>query len=261
MRTASPRARWGLVLGAVLITGSLGFGPLAAAQDAPTGPAPVNPVEPTGRAVCNLAFTLAGAVGLANFVVPPGAPLGPNEIITALRPILSTCVGIFPPAPPRRCFTSDLYPNTGLPLTLPDPVGIVTEQLEAVAAVLDPLGLALKGPLHDVFSSALQCKDPVEVSADDDGAPPADDEQPVPATDAHPDGDGSGPIDGDAPSPGPALQVAAPTPTVTGVLEPVTSLVSNLPEPLRGPAVAASVAFVVAGAVAARRLLSPRRPS
>lgn len=162
MRWATRRTPWtaavGAVVAAVLLLVPVGGGPVAEAQDRPPSPS-TNPIEPTGRAVCNLAFTLAGAIGLANFVVPPDAPLGPNEVISALRPVLNGCVGIFPPAPPRQCFTSELYPSTGLPISLPDPVAIVTEQLEAVAAALDPLGLALAGPLGDVFRDALRCTD------------------------------------------------------------------------------------------------------
>ena len=248
MRQATPRAWRSLAVGAVVLAASVGPAPRSTALE--------NPLEPTGRAICNVAFTLAGAVGLTSFVVPPGAPLGPNDVIVALRPILDTCVQIFPPSPARKCATADLYPNTGLPLTLPDVGGILSEQVDALAEALGPLGLALTGPLRDVFVEGLQCKDAAEPNGSDGGPPD------------EPDDGGTSPSAG-APSAGiPGAAVApAPSPEVDEVAAPAdgpdvaaeTSFLSDVPGPLSGSAVAATVAFAAAGAFALRRLLSRRR--
>lgn len=262
MRRTTGQVGWALVVALVAL---LALGPArgAVAQEdaAPAAPAvtlPPNPLEPAGRAVCNLAFSLTSAVGLTSFVVPGDAPLGPNDVIVALRPILETCVGVFPPAPARQCFTSDLYPSTGLPLTLPDPVGILTEQVEALARFVEPLGVALAGPLHDLFVSALLCQDLATAPPDGGPAlPPA--EAPVAPPSTPP-----APV---LPSPSVARDAGAPADPVVVVplpkrppaSAPPTSLVSALPAPLRGPAVAAAVLFAVAGAAALRRLLSPKR--
>lgn len=253
MRQATPRAWRALVLGAVVLA--------AAVLPAPASEAQENPLEPTGRAICNIAFTLASAVGLTSFVVPPEAPLGPNEVIVALRPILDTCVQVFPPAPPRRCATADLVPNTGLPLTVPDAGGIVSEQVDALAAALGPLGAALTGPLRDVFLEGLQCRDATEPNGSDGGELP-DEEVPggAPEVAAGPD-EPAGPTSPLAPEPVLPVpagdEVAAPV-DLTPV--PPAAFRSNVPAPLGGAEVAATVAFVVAGAAAARRLLTRRRP-
>lgn len=270
----TPRAWAWLLVGLVLVAvAGLGPGAVAQEDDEPVVPVPElpieNPLEPTGRAVCNVAFTLASAVGLTSFVVPQGAPLGPNDVIVALRPILATCVAVFPPAPQRRCFTTELYPNTGLPITLPDPVGILTEQLEALAAFVEPLGLALRGPLRDLFVSALTCQDLAEAPGGDGGDPPPVDDGAGTSTSSTVGPSTAGSGGGGTSGPGPTLpsgdlgdgsdDVAAPPAGVGSPADGPTSPISSLPAPLQGGAVAATVAFVVAGALALRRLLSPRR--
>jgi hypothetical protein len=251
MRQATPRAWRYLAISAAVLSASLGLGPRAVAQELP------NPAEPTGRAVCNLAFTLTGALGLTNFVVPPGAPLGVNDVIVALRPLLDACVGVFPPTPPRQCFTTDLYPNTGLPITLPDPAGVVTEQVEAVADAVSPLGVTLSGPLHDLFEAQLRCRDVAGAARADDPAAAGSDAGMAVADDP-PSADRSAPLAGGRGLSEPGAEVrtrpsGAPTPQPT-------SLATALPAPLRGTAAVAAVALLVAGAFAFRRLLSPRRP-
>ncbi len=243
------------MIAAVLVTVSVGPAGDAVAQE--------SPLEPTGRAVCNIAFTLAGAVGLGSFVVPPDAPLGPSEVIVALRPILDACVDVFPPAPPRQCFTADLYPNTGLPITLPDPVGILTEQVEAATNLLLPLGIDLSGPLHDVFVSALRCRDVAAIPDDGDAPTGLIVEEPAPSArtpDAGPPPDVAATVPASSGERGAAVALA-PVRSVPPVAEPSTALLSAVPEPLRGAAVAAAAAFVAACAFAFRRLLSPRRPA
>lgn len=258
MRRATPRAwRCGAAC-ALVLAATLGASPGAVAQDEPPLVVPANPLEPTGRAVCNLAFTLSGALGLTSFVVPPGAGLDVNQVIVALRPVLDLCVGVFPPAPARQCVTADLYPSTGLPITLPDPVGILTEQAEALVAALGPPGLALSGPLHDVFVTALRCQDLA-------AAPGGDEEAggPVIQAPASPTGPGlTAAVDGLVPrvtAPATEVAVAAPDAVDLPVAGPSASLVSVVPAPLRGVAVVATTVFVAGCASAFRRLLSPRR--
>lgn len=229
-----------------------------------------DPVEPTGRAVCHIAFTVAAGLSFGNAAVPPEAPAGPNDVVVALTPVLQACVDTYPPAPQRQCFTSDLYPNTGVPLTPPDPVGIVTEQAEgAVTAVADPLGLALAGPLHEFFASALRCEDP-SGSLDDGEDDFVLEERPVltPAptsTPADPPPSDTGPVAARPTPAGDWTAVTAPAAEQrsaggsTPVSESFTALISSVPEPLRGPAVAASGLFLIALAFLLRRQLTPKR--
>lgn len=223
-----------------------------------------DPVEPTGQAVCNVAFTVAAALSFGNAVVPPDAPLGPNDVVVALTPVLRACVDRYPPAPPRQCVTSELYPGTGLPVTPPDPVGIVTDQTETAAATLpDPLGLALSGPLHDFFVSALRCEDP---SGSPDEAPGDVVLQSPEANRVLP------PSDRPAPAPQEAGVVAGPPTSIASaasvavedtppVVGRVRSLVSSVPGPLRGLAVVVSGALLAGLAMVLRRQLAPRYAS
>jgi hypothetical protein len=255
--------RWAL-FGAGACAAVALLGPAASAQQQPDPSIPAltlpdNPLEPSGRAVCNVAFSLTSAIGLTSFVVPPDAPLGPNDVIVALHPILQTCVGLFPPARARRCATADLYPSTGLPLTLPDPGGILTEQVEALAAVLDPLGLVLAGPLHDLFVAALRCQDATAPAGSDPAPAPLEEGLvDAPASEVPPAGAAvTGPPSLDLPS-ARDLAVAPPAPSRDGSPR---SLASALPAPLQGGTAAAVVLAAAAGALALRRLLAPRRES
>jgi hypothetical protein len=138
-------------------------------------------------------------------------------------------------------------------------VGILTEQAEALAGLLEPLGVALTGPLHDLFVSALLCQDLAEPPGHDSGpAGPAADPPPPPST-LPPVGHVVG-----GPIPKAPLVLAEVPASGVGsspASQSATSLVSAVPAPLRGPAVAAAMLFAAAGAWAFRRLLSPRRPS
>jgi len=224
-----------------------------------------DPTAPTGRAVCNLAFTATAAISFGSASAPPDAPLGPNDIVVALTPLLRTCADRYPTGPARRCVTSDLYPRTGLPVVPPDPAGIATSQAESAVAAADPLGLALSGPLREAFAEALACRDPGDrdeealppLPADPSGEPLASPSAPV-----EPAVRSTVPSAGDPPSPAVA-STRAPLPdaasTQSAPAAPLAALVSRVPAPLRGPAVAFSGLVVAGLGVALQRQLDPRR--
>lgn len=258
----SPRAWLAIVLAtAIAMAGLAGQPQEASAQE--------DPAEPTGRAVCNIAFTAAAAVSFGSYSVPPEVPLGPNDVVVALTPILQACSDMYEPAPQRRCFTSDLNPNTGVPISPPDPVGIATEQAEVVvSAATEPLNLALRGALRDLFASALECRDPTGAPDRDDDytlapLPPPASPPPsmvlttTPAPPATP-----GVRSNAAVTRGPAPAAPAeqrPSAGSRASVEPFSSLISAVPDPLRGPAVAFSVVVLAGLIVVFRRQLTPRR--
>lgn len=224
-----------------------------------------DPVEPTGRAVCEVAFTAVAAVSFGSYSVPPEVPFGPNDVIVALTPLLRACADRYPPAPTRRCVTTDLYPDTGIPVTPPDPLGVVSEQVEHTATpVGDPVRSALQGPLRDLFTEALACEDPA--TAPDPGV----DRLPLdPDLVATPPAAPNAPRDGEevagggrAPevaSPPPSSAPTSPPASNSRASEPLVALVSAVPEPLRGVAAAGALVLLAALSLVLQRQLSPGR--
>lgn len=233
----------GLVLAAPLWLAS----PAAAQED---------PSEPTGRAVCHLAFTAAAAISFGGAGVPPSAPAGPNDVVVVLTPLLRTCAERYPLRPQRECIATATYPRTGLPVTPPDPVGIGTEQAEAaLVAVPGPLGMALAGPLRDVFASALRCElgtapPGVDGAADIDARTASGDPVEVAADRAA----GSG-----APAMAEATGRSDQPLSSQTRQAPIAAVVSRVPKPLRGAALVLTVVALSCLGALLRRQLAPRR--
>jgi hypothetical protein len=218
-----------------------------------------NPTAPTGRAICNTAFTAVAVLGFGSFLVPPDAPLGPNDVVSALRPVLELCVSTFPPRPATRCeVTAGLVPTTPLPITPPDVGGILAEQAQALVDALgEPIAAALEGPLSSLFVSGLGCDllaadvAPVpEVATTVTTAPTAAVAGGDPTGDeaAAPPLAGGDPTDGDGDDPG-----------IDSGIGSVPIVRSLLPEPLRGAGTLAALAALVVLAGVLARQLTPRR--
>jgi len=235
-----------------------------------------DPLQPTGSAVCNVAFTVAGVISFGGAFIPPESPVSANDVVVALTPILRLCGELYPATPPRQCFVSELIPNIGIPITPPDPVGILTDQIDALVLALGPLGTAITGPLSQFFTTALLCdgagllpegEDPEDPSLPTDPDPVAE-VPPAPEIPTEPD-DGTDAL-GPAPS-APELtapRLPAPAPAAAPVTapagpsspsRPLDVVLASVPAPLRGPASVASLAALVALAALLQRQLSPRR--
>lgn len=222
---------------------------------------------PTGRAVCNTAFTAVAVLGFGNFIVPADAALGPNDIVTALRPVLELCVSVYPPRPPTRCeVTSSLIPATPIPITPPDVGGILAEQTDALLAALgEPVATALGGPLRDLFIAGLGCGVPHADDALVPDLPPAATPPPSvgPGTtppDAGRDTSAVGAVDAAAPVDHGAAEVGQGQPD-RSPLGSIPVLRSALVSPLRGAGSVLAVLVLALLGLLLSRQLAPRRPA
>jgi hypothetical protein len=240
---------WGT---AVLIASCVGL--LAAPAGASEEPADLT--APSGRAACHITFTVAAAISFGGAGAPPSAPVGPNDVVAALTPVLRACAERYPARPARECLTTGISPRTGLPVKVPDPLGVGSEQAEAVATAAEPLGLALAGPLRDFFVAALACKEPPPASdaedadqvADAAGASP---EERIPPARGATLGAGGAAV---APMEPKHAELRGPSSAAS-----LSRLASRVPTSLRGAALVASVVGVVGLALLLRRQLAPRR--